>query len=119
MIGSSGASLIPIPSEANIEGGLSPESIADVIRRNTGQIRFCYEKGLQLQPGLSGRVNMAWTIDSGGSVKIAKVRNTSLNSKTVENCIVQRLRTWKFPIPQNKAEVKVSYPFLLKKVGAS
>ena len=119
MIGATGASLIPLPSQASVDGGLSSETIADVVRRNLGQVRFCYEKGLQLQPGLVGRVNVAWTIDAGGSVKIANVKNTSLKNRTVENCIVQRLKTWKFPIPQNKAEVKVSYPFLLKRVGAS
>jgi len=111
--------LIPIPSAASVDGGLSPDSIADVIRRNLGQIRFCYEKGLQLQPGLAGRVNMSWTIDGSGGVQLAKIKKTSLNNSSVENCIVQRLRTWKFPIPQNNADVKVSYPFLLKKTGAS
>lgn len=119
LIGASGASLIPIPSAASVDGGLSPDSIADVIRRNLGQIRFCYEKGLQLQPGLAGRVNMSWTIDGSGGVQLAKIKKTSLNNSSVENCIVQRLRTWKFPIPQNNADVKVSYPFLLKKTGAS
>lgn len=119
LVGSSGASLIPVPSAASVDGGLSPDSIANVIRRNLGQIRFCYEKGLQLQPGLAGRVNMSWTIDGSGGVRLASVKNTSLNNKSVENCIVQRLRTWKFPIPQNNAEVKVSYPFLLKKAGTT
>ena len=119
LVGSSGTSLIPIPSEATIDGGLSSDLIADVVRRNLGQVRFCYEQGLQLDPRLAGRVSVAWTIDPRGGVKIARVKKTSLNNSSVEQCIIKRLRTWKFPLPENNVEVKVSYPFLLKRVGSS
>lgn len=117
LIGSTGASLIPIPEEATVDGGLDSSLIADVVRRNIGQIRFCYEQGLQLNSSLAGRVAVNWVIDSSGSVKTAQVKNTSLNDKTVEDCILRRLRTWKFPLPENKQEVPVSYPFLLKRTG--
>ncbi|MEM7646478.1 MAG: AgmX/PglI C-terminal domain-containing protein [Pseudomonadota bacterium] len=117
LIGSTGASLIPIPEEATVDGGLDSGLIADVVRRNIGQIRFCYEQGLQLNSSLSGRVAVNWVIDGNGGVKIARVKNTSLNNKTVEDCILRRLRTWKFPIPEGNQEVPVSYPFLLKRTG--
>ncbi|MCB0377064.1 MAG: AgmX/PglI C-terminal domain-containing protein [Bdellovibrionales bacterium] len=119
LIGSTGASLIPIPSEATVDGGLSSDLIADVVRRNLGQIRFCYEQGLQLDSTLAGRVAVRWVIDANGSVKTAAVKNTSLNNQTVEDCILRRLRTWKFPLPENRQEVPVSYPFLLKRTGHS
>ena len=117
LIGSTGASLIPIPEEATVDGGLDSTLIADVVRRNIGQIRFCYEQGLQLNSSLSGRVAVNWVIDAGGSVKVASVKNTSLKNKSVEDCILRRLRTWKFPLPENNQEVPVSYPFLLKRTG--
>ncbi len=117
LVGATGASLIPIPEEASVDGGLDSGLIADVVRRNLGQIRFCYEQGLQLNSSLSGRVAVNWVIDGSGRVKTAKVGNTSLNNKTVEDCILNRLRTWKFPIPEGNQEVPVSYPFLLKRTG--
>ncbi len=117
LIGATGASLIPIPEEATVDGGLDGSLIADVVRRNIGQIRFCYEQGLQLNASLSGRVSVNWVIDGSGRVKVANVKNTSLNNKTVEDCILRRLRTWKFPIPAGNQEVPVSYPFLLKRTG--
>ncbi len=119
LVGATGASLIPIPEEASVDGGLDSSLIGDVVRRNLGQIRFCYEQGLQLNSALSGRVAVNWVIDGSGRVKIAKVKNTSLNNKTVEDCILRRLRTWKFPIPEGNQEVPVSYPFLLKRTGRS
>lgn len=117
LVGATGASLIPIPEEASVDGGLDSSLIADVVRRNIGQIRFCYEQGLQLNSSLSGRVAVNWVIDGSGRVKTANVKNTSLNNKTVEDCILRRLRTWKFPIPEGNQEVPVSYPFLLKRTG--
>lgn len=117
LVGATGASLIPIPEEASVDGGLDSSLIADVVRRNIGQIRFCYEQGLQLNSSLAGRVAVNWVIDGNGGVKVARVKNTSLNNKTVEDCILRRLRTWKFPIPEGNQEVPVSYPFLLKRTG--
>jgi hypothetical protein len=117
LVGATGASLIPIPEDATVEGGLDSSLISEVVNRNIGQVRFCYEQGLQLNNALSGRVTMNWIIDGNGTVKIANVKNTSLNDKTVEDCILRRLRTWKFPIPEGNQEVPVSYPFLLKRTG--
>ncbi len=119
LVGSSGASLTPIVHESSVGGGLDSRLIAKVVHRNLGQIRFCYEQGLQLNASLSGRVSIFWIIDANGRVPIAKIRKTSLNNKFVENCMLRKLRTWKFPIPRNSREVKVSYPFHLKRLSAS
>lgn len=82
-----------------------------------GQIRFCYEQGLQGDPSLNGRVAIDFTISGAGQVSTAQVANTTLNSKMVEECIVMRLKTWKFPLPQGGVNVKVVYPFNLKRAG--
>ncbi|RYZ78956.1 MAG: AgmX/PglI C-terminal domain-containing protein [Proteobacteria bacterium] len=41
----------------------------------------------------------------------------SMNSKIIEDCIVMRLKTWQFPLPQGGVDVKVSYPFVLRRAG--
>lgn len=117
LVGSAGSASIPLGREALIEGGLDKDLIADVINKNMGQIRFCYEQGLQGNPGLGGRVAIGFTIGSGGDVRIANVENTTLGSKIVEDCILMRLKTWKFPLPEGGREVKVSYPFMLRRAG--
>ncbi len=117
LVGATGASLIPVPEEATVDGGLDSSLIADVVRRNLGQITFCYEQGLQMNNSLAGRVAVQWVIDGSGGVQSAKVKSTSLNDQNVEDCILRRLRTWKFPIPAGNQAVPVSYPFLLKRTG--
>jgi hypothetical protein len=117
MVGSTGAAPIGLSQEATVETGLDRDAIAAVINRNLGQVRFCYEQGLQADPNLNGRVAVDFTIGGNGAVKAANVANSSLNSKTIEECIVMRLKSWKFPLPQGGVDVKVSYPFVLRRTG--
>lgn len=117
LVGSAGTAPIPLGREAIVGGGLDRDLIADVINRNLGQIRFCYEQGLQGDPALAGRVAVDFTIGGNGQVKAANVGSTTLNSKLVEDCILLRLKTWKFPLPEGGSDVKVSYPFALRRTG--
>jgi hypothetical protein len=117
LIGSAGDNPIPLGREAIVAGGLDKSLINDVINRNLGQIRFCYEQGLQGDPSLGGRVAVGFTIGGNGVVRVAGVDSTTMNSKVVEDCILMRLKTWKFPLPEGGSDVKVSYPFVLKRTG--
>lgn len=117
LIGSAGTSTIPLGREALVEGGLDRDLIADVINRNMGQFRFCYEQGLQGEPSLAGRVAIRFTIGGNGSVRTAGVENSTLNSSMVEQCVVNRMRSLKFPLPQGGVDVKVSYPFMFRRTG--
>lgn len=119
MVGSSKAYFEPVSSEAWIEGGLDPNEIAAVIQRHESEVRACYENGLQTQPKLSGRLSMKFLIGASGSVTTASVSNSSLKSASVENCIRNRLKAWKFPKPEGGVTVKVAYPFVLRRVSGS
>lgn len=117
LTGSSGATPIPLGNEANVAQGLDRDQIAAVINRNIGQVTYCYEQGLKDTPGIRGRIAIAFVIGGTGSVKTANVDSTSLNAKQVEDCIVMRLKTWKFPVPEGGVDVQVKYPFKLERTG--
>lgn len=117
MGGTAAAYFEPVQEEALVEGGLDKDQIAAVINRHIGEVIYCYEKGLQVQSGLSGRVGINWVINAGGNVVGAHVASSSLGSARVEGCIVDHLRTWKFPHPVGGVNVKVEYPFVLKRVS--
>ena len=117
LVGSSGASPVPLGAEASVAKGLDKDQIAAVINRNLGQVRFCYEQGLQSNAALNGRVVAGFTIGGNGLVKVADVENTTLNSKAVEDCLIMRLKSWKFPLPEGGVDVKVSFPFVLRRTG--
>ena len=117
IVGSRGTSSIPLTSEASVGGGLDKSLIGGIIMQNLGQVKFCYEQGLQLDSSLHGRVAVDFVINGDGAVKSASIANSSVNSKIVEDCLLMRLKSWKFPLPENGKEVKVSYPFVLRKEG--
>lgn len=117
LVGSAGGAPVPLGAEAEVASGLDKQAIDEVIRRNIGQVRFCYEQALQGTPGLAGRVAMAFTIGGNGLVKSAGVDSSTMANKGVEDCITMRLKTWKFPLPQGGVDVKVTYPFVLRRQG--
>jgi hypothetical protein len=117
LVGSAGTSSMALAQEATVASGLDRDQIAAVINKNLGQVRFCYEQGLQGDPNLNGRVAIAFTIGGNGAVKAANVDNSTMNSKAIEDCITMRLKTWQFPLPQGGVDVKVTYPFVLRRAG--
>ena len=54
------------------------------------------------------------TISPKGYVQQASVSQTSLRNATVERCMTQKIRTWKFPEPKGGGIVIVNYPFIFK-----
>lgn len=107
----------PLEEEALVEGGLDRDQIAAVINRHIGEIIYCYERGLQVSPGLSGRVNEHFIINGAGRVSLANVTSSSLKSAQVEGCITSHLKSWQFPKPVGGVNVKVTYPFVLKRLN--
>lgn len=117
-IGGTAASYFqPLEQEALVEGGLEKDQIAAVINRHLGEVIYCYERGLQVNPRLAGRVGIRFVINAIGAVSSAAIADSSLHSQNVEGCIVHHLRGWKFPHPVGGVNVKVTYPFVLKRVS--
>ncbi len=100
-----------------IMGSLDKEIIRRVVREHMSQIRYCYERELVKNPGLSGKITMKWIINGSGRVTTSTVADTSMKSKPVESCIARKIRGWRFPKPKGGGIVIVNYPFVFKKSG--
>lgn len=100
--------------ETVIEGGLDREVIAEVIKKNLGQIRYCYERQLSSNRELYGKIMAKWVIGADGSVMSPKIDDSTMKSSMVEGCVLRRIASWKFPLPKGGTQVKVTYPFLFK-----
>jgi len=55
-------------SDPVVMGSLDKELIRQVIHRNRGQIRYCYESQLTRFPKLHGKVSVKFVISASGSV---------------------------------------------------
>lgn len=98
-------------SESEVVGGLTREQVEAVVRRNQGQLAYCYEKALQSNPKLHGRINSRWVIGPQGNVTSARISSSSIRSGEVEGCVTRSISSWKFPRPVGGVHVDVSYPF--------
>lgn len=105
-----------VDEETVVEGGLDREVIAEVIKRNIGQIRYCYERQLSSNRDLYGKVMVKFTIGASGAVGDPRIDATTMKNAMVEGCILRRLAGWKFPLPKGGTMVRVAYPFLFKAI---
>lgn len=81
--------------------------IRGVIRRHTPEVRKCFRDG-----PATGKVEVAFTIGSGGKVRAASIENTTVDHAGVQRCITSAVKSWTFPtIVAAAGDVAVRYPF--------
>lgn len=100
--------------DLRIRGGLSKEVIRRVVRRHHGEVRHCYEQGLQQRPDLAGRVLTQFVIAPTGQVVAATVQSSTLGHSETEMCIARAARRWSFPAVDDGGVTNVTYPFVLE-----
>jgi TonB family protein len=98
--------------EAKVEGALDRDIIRRVVRAHVDEVRYCYNEGLQHDPGLEGGVVVRFTIGESGSVIESTLADSTLADEDVATCIVSAVTRWSFPKPEH-GKVVVTYPFQL------
>ena len=96
-----------------IEGSIEESLIRRVLRRNAGQIRYCYQRVQKDDPKLGGQATFQVVIAQDGNVSDATTTSSPANFSKVSRCIESRFRRFRFPSPtdQKAARFKVSYRF--------
>jgi pSer/pThr/pTyr-binding forkhead associated (FHA) protein len=95
-----------------ILGALDRSLIDQVIKAKMAQIRYCYQRELQKDPSLGGKIVIGFTIAKDGTVSKADVKSTTIASAAVGQCVVERFYKMQFPEPKGGGIVIVSYPFI-------
>lgn len=99
-------------SKVKGQGQLSREEIQKVINQGISQIQYCYEKQLRTTPNLHGKVVLEWTIKPDGRVGVVKSAQSTLQSAAAINCMMGKVKSWRFPKPRGNGSVIVTYPFI-------
>lgn len=97
----------------NVNGFLSREQIERVVRRHQRGIQYCYERELQNDAALEGRISVNWTIGLDGRVESASIAENSMGNRNVESCVLQEVRRMRFDQPDG-GMVVVTYPFTFR-----
>lgn len=92
-------------------GGMDRALIDQVVKQHLQQFRYCYQRELQKDPSLGGKITVKWIISSDGSVSSASVKHDGIGNAAVSRCMTNVTRRMTFPQPKGGIVI-VSYPFL-------
>jgi hypothetical protein len=104
-------------AEASVDEGLTKDEVAKVIHSHMNEIRYCYESAILKDPNLAGKLLVDFKINASGVVPNAGIGEASLHDPLVTQCLLGKLKTWKFPNPRGGVMVAVSYPFIFKSLS--
>jgi outer membrane biosynthesis protein TonB len=104
-------------ADATVEEGLTKDEVAKVIHSHMNEIRYCYESAIMRDPNLAGKLLVDFKINASGIVPNAGIGEATLKDPQVTQCLLGKLRSWKFPNPRGGVIVAVSYPFIFKSLS--
>lgn len=99
-------------SVGDATGELPKPVIKAYIATKMGAIKACYQKGLQSNPDLSGKIKVKFLIQPNGAVNPAKIDESTIGNDAVENCVLNNVKAWKFPQAKGGGITNVVYPFV-------
>jgi hypothetical protein len=108
-----------VPRFANASSGedADAELPHDVVRAalhsRARQLRGCYEQERAGNPDLAGKLVVAWTVDRRGVVRGPAVTTRTLESRSLEACVVRELERVSFP-RRVGGPSRVEYPFVFR-----
>ena len=100
--------------EDGSDGGLSRDLLGNLIRSHADEVKACYENALATRADLRGDLTLFWVIDPGGRVTRCCVAQTTFSDLAVPRCVVERVRTWRFPEPIGRGNVTVTFPYVFR-----
>ncbi|MFQ5650756.1 MAG: TonB family protein [bacterium] len=107
-----GGELVVSMDAPKIEGGAgsggnigrNAADVQAVILHHNKTIQYCYERELKRNPNLRGKITVRFTITSGGRVKNVELVSSTINNRSVERCVLNRIRRW-----NDFGEIEASY----------
>lgn len=95
---------------------LAAKAVQKVVAEHQGEVRYCYER-LTRGTNASGEVSVRFTIQPRGHVSVVAVSAPGVGSRSLEKCITQRVKKWRFP--QADLETEVEIPFVFSTAGTT
>ena len=91
------------------ERSLPRRAVDEVVARNAGRLRLCYQDALRREPDLAGRITVRFSVDPGGSVLVASDAGTTVADPAVIRCVLSAFAAMTFPARGTGDTVWASY----------
>ncbi len=99
------------------KGCLTASQVARVIGRVQSQAKYCYEKEINRNPDLAGKVTTRMEVNAAGGVSWVRVMNSTLGDSNVEKCLIRVMQRMRFPKCQGGGTAEITYPWIFKSSG--
>lgn len=100
----------PGESPGEIKSALTAAEISSVMEGIKGRISYCFTRGLEQNPQMTGVSLVQFTIEPDGSVSGASVVESSLDAPDADECLRRRVLRAKFPAFAGPPKT-VKFPF--------
>ena len=97
------------PASADASSASPPEAVKKVVKKQSGQVRYCYESQLKHNPSLAGRMELTFVVEAGQVTKGWVAANTTGDDVLAE-CVATKVMTWRFTADVSG---EFTYPFSL------
>jgi TonB family protein len=87
------------------------DALHEAIRAQRAPLLACYDKALETQPGLSGKLTTAFTVAEDGTVSDARIAASTLGAPALEACVRGAVAAWRFAPAPGAGPTNVHYPF--------
>ena len=99
-----------------VTGSLDKRIIAMIVRKqHRTQLQACYKQELSKTKDLEGKVTITWIINKNGLISSpVKLKESTLNNKNMESCLIKAVKTWVFPASKDGNMTSVEFPIEFK-----
>lgn len=108
--------------QLTVEGKINKDGIRRTIKKGRDQALACYRTAKEVDPTLHGTVTLGWELGDDGVPENVRSVSRSLvgNEKypvrdEMIQCLIERVKTWKFPPAAEGQTARVTYPFKFNK----
>lgn len=104
-----------IIGQASSSSKRAQDAINRVVKVNLATVKVTYERILKLNPNLSGKLTVRFTIEEDGSVSNVEIVESTVNSPELEREIERKVARWTFdPLAAGSGTTVVTYPFIFQ-----
>ena len=93
-----------------VTGTMDKRTVQKFVAAHKSELRACYETELAKTKDLLGKVTLMWIINKDGVVSTAVIKESTLNNKRMEDCLINMVKLWHFPRLENGGLTRVEYP---------
>jgi len=99
-------------------GSADAGKVREVVASQQGALRSCYERAVLENPSIAGTCTVRIVIAGNGTVGTTSLQGSTLRWLSMERCLLQLVRTWRFPPPADGKTAAVDYPLAFRREAA-